>query len=135
LVTGSVSIVIALIFNFASFARLEMTFSQSFLPHVYIYPAAFFALLGVLLIFLGLRTLWRSLLSAIPSSHLKGVCPYSPGKASHPPDHAPGLDDWPYINKLGGRQNLYRLSINPLPDHVETKKMITNGQEFDRKAL
>jgi hypothetical protein len=60
MLAGSISIVIALIFTIARYTRLEMTFNQSFLPHVYIYPAAFFALLGVLLLFLGLKPLWRS---------------------------------------------------------------------------
>jgi hypothetical protein len=60
LIAGSLSIVIALVFAIARFTKVSMTFNQSYLPNVYIYPAAFFALLGLFLIYLGLKPLWRT---------------------------------------------------------------------------
>jgi hypothetical protein len=60
LIAGSVSIIIALIFTLVRFTKVAMTFNESFLPNIYIYPAAFFAFLGLMLIFLGLKPLWRS---------------------------------------------------------------------------
>lgn len=60
MIAGIASLIIAMIFAIARFTRFEFSFSQAVLPTVYVYPAAFFALLGLLLIYLGLKPLWRS---------------------------------------------------------------------------
>jgi hypothetical protein len=59
-VSGVVSLGLALILILINFTKIETSFGETFLTTVRIYPAAFFALLGVLLIFLGLKPLRRS---------------------------------------------------------------------------
>jgi hypothetical protein len=60
LISGVVSLGLALILTLLNFTKIETSFGETFLANVRIYPAAFFALLGGLLIYLGLKPLWRS---------------------------------------------------------------------------
>lgn len=57
---GIVSLVIAAILAILNFSKIDLTFSESLPMNVHIYPAAFFALLGAVLIFLGVKQLFRS---------------------------------------------------------------------------
>ena len=57
---GVVSMGLAVIFTLLDLTKIEASLGETFLANVSIYPAAFFALLGVLLVFLGLKPLWRS---------------------------------------------------------------------------
>jgi hypothetical protein len=59
-IAGFVSLVIAAMLGLAGFTRLDMTLNGSLPTNVHIYPAAFFVLLGVWLIFLGVKPLLRS---------------------------------------------------------------------------
>lgn len=60
LFSGVASLGLALILTLLNFTKIETSFGETFLARVSIYPAAFFAFLGMLLIFLGLKPLWRS---------------------------------------------------------------------------
>jgi len=60
LYSGVVALALAGILTLVNFTKIETSFGESFLAKVNIYPAAFFALLGILLIYLGLKPLWRS---------------------------------------------------------------------------
>ncbi len=60
LYSGVASLGLALILTLLNFTKIETSFGETFLASVNIYPAAFFALLGMLLIFLGLKPLWSS---------------------------------------------------------------------------
>ena len=57
---GIGSIGIAVVFVLLNLTKIETSFNQTFLASISIYPVAFFALLGLVLIFLGLRPLWRN---------------------------------------------------------------------------
>lgn len=57
---GIAAIVIAVVLALLNLTRIETSFGETFLANVNIYPAAFFALLGLVLIFLGLKPLLRS---------------------------------------------------------------------------
>ena len=57
---GIVSLVIAAFFAVSNFTKIEMSFGETFLANVHAYPAAFFALLGLFLIFIGLKPFLRS---------------------------------------------------------------------------
>lgn len=56
---GMVSLSIALIFVLLNLTKIETAIGNTFLVDVVIYPAAFFALVGAYLIFLGLRAIWK----------------------------------------------------------------------------
>ena len=57
---GIVSFVIAAILAALNFTKINFSFSGALPTNVNIYPAAFFALLGIVLIFLGVKPLFRS---------------------------------------------------------------------------
>jgi len=57
---GIVSFGIAVVFALLNLTKIETSFNQAFLANISIYPVAFFALLGLVLIYLGMRPLWRS---------------------------------------------------------------------------
>ena len=57
---GAVSMGIAAAFVLLDLTTIKASFSDTFIANVNIYPTAFFALLGLLLIYQGLRPLWRS---------------------------------------------------------------------------
>lgn len=57
--SGIVALVLALVLTLLNFTKIEASFGETFLASVKIYPAAFFALLGILLVYLGLKPLWR----------------------------------------------------------------------------
>ena len=54
---GVVSFGAAAIFMLLNVTKIETSFGDTFLASISIYPVAFFALLGVLLVFLGLKPL------------------------------------------------------------------------------
>jgi len=56
---GIVSLVVAAVFALLNLTQYETKFGESFLANIKIYPAAFFALLGLMLIFWGLKPLLR----------------------------------------------------------------------------
>lgn len=56
---GIVSLVIAAVFALLKLTQFESKFGETFLASIKIYPAAFFALLGLLLIGMGLRPLMK----------------------------------------------------------------------------
>lgn len=58
--SGVVAVLLAVILMMLNLTKIETSFGETFLASVKIYPAAFFALLGILLIYLGLKPLWRS---------------------------------------------------------------------------
>lgn len=58
--SGVVAVLLAVILMMVNLTKIETSFGETFLASVKIYPAAFFALLGILLIYLGLKPLWRS---------------------------------------------------------------------------
>lgn len=58
--TGAVFLGIAAAFALLDLTAIKASFSGTFLADVNIYPAAFFALLGSILMYLGLRSLWQS---------------------------------------------------------------------------
>jgi hypothetical protein len=60
IIAGFVSLLIAAVLALTSFTRIDLRLSESIPTNINIYPAAFFALLGVMLIFLGLKPLLRS---------------------------------------------------------------------------
>jgi len=57
---GLVSLVIASAFALLNLTRIEASFNKTFLANIYIYPVAFFVLLGLMLMFLGLKPLLRN---------------------------------------------------------------------------
>ena len=56
--TGFVSWLFAAVLAVLNLSRIETTFGDTNLVNVSVYPAAFFALLGLLLVYLGLKPLW-----------------------------------------------------------------------------
>ncbi len=58
--TGSVSLVIAVILLLLDLTMIKVSFSDTSVSTMTIYPAAFFALLGLLLVYHGLKPLWRN---------------------------------------------------------------------------
>lgn len=59
-IAGFVSLVIAAILGLAGFTHIDMTLNGALPTNIHLYPAGFFALLGVWLIFLGVKPLLRS---------------------------------------------------------------------------
>ena len=57
---GAISLSIAAAFALLDLTAIKASFSGTFLADVSIYPATFFALLGLLLMYFGLRPLWRN---------------------------------------------------------------------------
>jgi hypothetical protein len=57
---GAVSMGIAAAFALLELTTIKASFNDTFLANVHIYPATFFALLGLLLMYFGLRPLWRN---------------------------------------------------------------------------
>lgn len=57
---GSVSLVIAVALFLLGQTMIKVSFSDTSVSTMTIYPAAFFALLGLLLVYHGLRSLWRN---------------------------------------------------------------------------
>ncbi len=57
---GIVSLGMAGILALLDVVKIEPTFTQSFATRVQIYQAAFFALLGLTLLYVGMKPLWRS---------------------------------------------------------------------------
>ena len=57
---GAVSMGIAAALALLDLTTIKMSFSNTSLSTMTIYPAAFFALLGLLLMYIGLRPLWRN---------------------------------------------------------------------------
>ena len=57
---GAVSLGIAAALALLDLTTIKMSFSDTSVSTMTIYPAASFALLGLLLIYHGLRPLWRS---------------------------------------------------------------------------
>ncbi|HEY5731314.1 MAG TPA: hypothetical protein VLA72_15180 [Anaerolineales bacterium] len=58
--TGAVSLGIAAAFALLDLTTIKVSFSETFMANITIYPATFFALLGLLLMYFGLRPLWRN---------------------------------------------------------------------------
>jgi len=56
---GAITMGIAAALALLDLTAIKASFSDTFLANVNIYPASFFALLGVLLMYFGLRPLWR----------------------------------------------------------------------------
>lgn len=56
---GAISIGVAAALAFLDLTTIKMSFSDTSLSTMTIYPAAFFALLGLLFMYYGLRPLWR----------------------------------------------------------------------------
>ena len=56
---GAVSLGIAGAFALLDLTTIKISFSEMSLSTMTIYPSAFFALLGLLLMYYGLRPLWR----------------------------------------------------------------------------
>jgi hypothetical protein len=57
---GAVSLGIAAALALLGLTKFKVSFSNTSLSTMTIYPAAFFALLGLLLMYYGLRPLWRN---------------------------------------------------------------------------
>ena len=57
---GIVSLVMAGILALLDVVKIEPSFAQDFATRVQIYPAAFFGLMGLVLLYVGLKPLWRS---------------------------------------------------------------------------
>jgi len=57
---GSVSMGIAAAFALLDLTTIKVSFSDTSLSTMTVYPAAFFALLGLLLIYHSLKPLWRN---------------------------------------------------------------------------
>ena len=60
LYVGIISLGIASILATFNVTTFKTSFGETFLANVNIYPATFFALLGLLLIYTGLKTLWQN---------------------------------------------------------------------------
>ena len=58
--TGAISLGVAAVLTLINLTEIKTSFGETFLVDVNIYPAAFFALLGLLLMYFGLRPLWRN---------------------------------------------------------------------------
>jgi len=58
--TGAISLGIAAALALLDLTMIKISFSDTSLSTMTIYPAAFFALLGVLLMYSGLRSLWQN---------------------------------------------------------------------------
>lgn len=58
--TGAVSLGIAAAFALLDWTTIKVSFSDTSLSTMTAYPAAFFALLGLLLVYHGLKPLWRN---------------------------------------------------------------------------
>lgn len=58
--TGVVSLGIAAALALLDLTTIKLSFSDTSVSTMTIYPAAFFALLGLLLMYYGLRPLWRN---------------------------------------------------------------------------
>lgn len=52
---GITSLAIALVFALLKFTKIEILSTEKAITNIYIYPAGFFALLGLLLIYKGLK--------------------------------------------------------------------------------
>ena len=57
---GAISMGIAAALALLDLTTIKMSFSDTSLSTMIIYPAAFFVLLGLLLMYYGLRPLWRN---------------------------------------------------------------------------
>lgn len=57
---GAISIGIAAAFALLDLTTIKLSFNDTSLSTMTIYPAAFFALLGLLLVYHGLKPLWRN---------------------------------------------------------------------------
>ena len=57
---GAISMGIAAALALLDLTTIKMSFSDTSLSTMTIYPAAFFALLGLLLMYNGLKPLWRT---------------------------------------------------------------------------
>jgi len=57
---GIVSLGTASILALFNLGTIKTSFGETFLANVTVYPAAFFALLGLLLIYINLKPLWRN---------------------------------------------------------------------------
>jgi len=57
---GAVSMVMAGVLLALDVVKIEPSFAQSIATRVQIYPAAFFGLLGLVLLYVGLKPLWKS---------------------------------------------------------------------------
>ena len=57
---GFVSLGIAAMLAIFKLTTIKTSFGETFLAKVNIYPVAFFALLGLLLMYIGMKPLWRS---------------------------------------------------------------------------
>ena len=57
--TGAVSLVIATALMMLDLTKIKISLSATSLSTMTIYPVAFFALLGLLMMYNGLRPLWR----------------------------------------------------------------------------
>jgi hypothetical protein len=57
---GIVSLVAAGILVLLDVVKIEPSFAESIATRVQIYPAAFLGLLGLVLLYVGLKPLWRS---------------------------------------------------------------------------
>ena len=58
--SGFLSWLLAAFLVLLNLTSLQTSFGDTFQVNIGIYPATFFALLGLLLVFLGLKPLWRS---------------------------------------------------------------------------
>ena len=57
---GAVSLGMAGILFVLDLVKIETTMAENFATRVQIYPAAFFGMLGLVLLYVGLKPLWRS---------------------------------------------------------------------------
>jgi len=57
---GAISMGIAAAFALLDLTMIKVSFSDTSLSTMTLYPAAFFALLGLLLVYHGLKPLWRN---------------------------------------------------------------------------
>jgi hypothetical protein len=57
---GIASLAIAICLALLNLTKLETSFGENIPTTIKIYPAAFFALVGLLLFFYGIRPLWRN---------------------------------------------------------------------------
>ena len=57
---GIASLVIAACLAFLNLTKFETSLDETFLTTINIYPAAFFALLGLMLLFFGVKPLFRN---------------------------------------------------------------------------
>ena len=59
LFAGAISLGIAAVLVMLDLTKIKISFSETSLSTMTIYPAAFFTLLGLLMIYNGLRPLWH----------------------------------------------------------------------------